>query len=331
MSKNIILCAAVPLILLVLGLVQERVRSSRLRSNTDALQVTPVDLSPLNPGEIREFKVFLRNTGLRPISLLPPKSDCGCICHNANRPLTVPGEGSIEIPFSLRAPPWPGSLSKRILLAVEDSAGATWQVPITACVVAKAWAVPPALDLSCDQAPVLEPSVAVYHDEQTRIGAVVSSSPAITVKTDQGGLNRVGVDLTICPPPMKGGETWQQTLQVFDQKDNSELLRIPVRVACPPELQCIPEQLVLNNRKEPGDWLERKVLVLVRSDVPSVLEAKPLFSWVHVESPERRSRGFSVRLRFDKKAMPADFHENIVRFALEGKEYSVFLPGLSTQ
>jgi hypothetical protein len=263
--------------------------------------------------------------------LLPPKSDCGCICHDANKPLTVPGEGSIEIPFSLRAPPWPGDLNKKIMFAAADSAGATWQVPVTALVVAKAWAVPPSLNLSYDQAPVLEPSVAVYHDEQTRIGAVVSSSPEISVKMDERGPNLVEVDLTITPPPMKGGETWEQTLQVLEQKDHSELLRIPVHLVCPPKLRCIPTQLVLSSREEPGDWIERKVFLLVRSEVPSVLEAKPLFSWVHVESPERSARGFSVRLRFDKKAMPTDFQGNIVRFALEGKGDTVFLPALSTQ
>jgi hypothetical protein len=127
---------------------------------------------------------------------------------------------------------------------------------------------------------------------------------------------------------MQGGETWEQTLQVFDKKDNGVLLTVPVHVVCPPELQCIPAQLVLNGADEPGNWLERRVLLLVRSDVVSVLEAQPLYPWVHVETPERTSRGFSVRLHLDTKAMPANLHENIVRFTLKEKGQAIFLSAL---
>jgi hypothetical protein len=328
MGKSIIWSGGRILIAVVLGLVQDGDLPSRFRSKSDGLQATPVDLGVLRPGETREFKVLLRNTGFQPIPLLAPKSDCGCLYHDTKQAITIPAEGSLEIPFSLRAPPWPGDLNKKITLVAGDGAGATWQVPVTARVVAKAWAVPPSVDLSCDQATVLEPSVVVYHDVQTRVSAVVSSSPAITVAIDHRAGNRVQVDLTIQPPPMRGGETWEQSLQVFDQKDQTVLLTVPVHIACPPELQCIPAELVLNGTEEPGNWLERRVLLVVRSDVASVLEAQPLCSWVHVESLERTSRGFSVRLHLDKKAMPANFHEKIIGFALKGKGQAVFLSGL---
>ena len=233
----------------------------------------------------------------------------------------------------MRAPAWPGEISKKIRLAAEDSAGARWEVPVTARVVAKAWAVPPTLELCYDQAAILEPSVAVYHDEETRIGAVVSSSPAITVEIEHRGESLVQVDLTIRPPPMKGGETWEQTLQVFEQQNGAaELLRIPVRVSCPPELQCFPEQVVLSGQEKPGDRFERTVVVLLRSDASSALEAAPIFPWIHVASVERRSpRGFSVRLGFDQTAIPDNLDENIVRFALKGRGSPAYLRGIRKQ
>jgi len=234
MNKSLIWSAAGLLIALVLCVAHGAIAPSRLRSNTEALQVMPVDLGLLSPGETRQFKLLLRNTGVRPVGLLPPESDCGCIYQEASKPLTVPSEGAIEIPFSLRAPPWPGDLSKKITLLAGASPGVSWQVPVTARVVAKAWAVPSSLQLSYDQAAILEPSVVLYHDEQTRISAVISSSPAIIVEIDRHHPNLVQVDLTIRPPPMKCGGTWEQTLQVFEENHKSELLRIPVRIARPP-------------------------------------------------------------------------------------------------
>jgi hypothetical protein len=300
-------------------------------ADADALQVGPVDLGSLQPGETRAFQVHLRNTSLRPLHLLPPESDCGCIYHDANKSLTLPPDGSIALSFSLRAPAWPGEISKKIELAARHSAGPRWQVPVTARVVAKAWAVPPALELDYDQEPVLEPSVTVHHQEETRIGAVVSSSPAITVDIEHRGASLVQVDLTIRPPPLKSGETWEQALQVFEENSASELLRIPVRVSCPPELRCLPEQVVLNSQEGPGARLERTVVVLPRSDTMAGLEADPLLPWVHVESQERRGQGYSVRLRFDQAAMPDNVDENIVRFALKGTGSPAYLRGTRKQ
>ena len=307
------------------------VNPQETRRNTDALLVTPVDLGQLRPGETRAFRVLLRNTSFRPLQLLPPESDCSCVYRDSNKPFTVPPQGSIEIPFSLRAPAWPGEISKKISLVSADGAGGRWQAPVTARVVAKAWAVPPALELCYDQAPVLEPSVALYHDGETRIGAVVSSSSAITVETEHRGESLVQVDLTVRPPPMKGGETWEQTVQVFEQDGAGELLRIPVRVSCPPELQCFPQQVLLDGKENAGARLERTVVLVVRSDVVSALDAAPLFPWVHVESVERQSRGFKVRLRFDQTAMPVNLNENIIRFLLKGKESAAYLRGMRKQ
>jgi hypothetical protein len=341
MRKTLIWTVVGLLVLLALFVLNAFVVPSLLRRNSEATQVTqvdlgpltvdslevmPVDLGPLSPGETREFKVIVRNTSLRPISLLP-KSDCGCIYHDAKMPLSVPRQGSIELPFSFRAPAWPGHIRKKITFAAKDSASLGWEVPVTAHVVAKAWAVPPSLQLSYDRVSVLEPSIALYHDEQTRIGAVVSTSPAITVETEHRGGNRVQVDLKICPPPMKGGETWEGTLQVFEQDGNAELLTIPVRISSRPELQCVPGQVALNGQQETGDRFEKTVLV--RSDADSAIDAKPLFPWIHVERLERRSRGFKVRLSFDKGAVPVNFHENIVEFGLQGKRPTAFLVGVS--
>jgi|SRR5438552_4379310 len=325
------LLGALVLYFLHLGVALRPASPRETVADADALRVQPVDLGLLRPGEIRAFQIHLRNTSLRPLHLLPPESDCGCIYHDANKSLTLPPEGSIELPFSLRAPAWPGEISKNISLAARNSAGPRWQVPVTARVAAKAWAVPPALELDYDQEPVLEPSVTIHHQEETRIGAVVSSSPAITVAIEHRGASLVQVDLTIRPPPMKSGETWEQTLQVFEENGAAELLRIPVRVSCPPELRCFPEQVALNGQEEPGSRLERTVVLLVRADTMAALEADPLLPWVHVESLERRGQGYSVRLRFDQAAMPDNVDENIVRFALKGRESPAYLRGMRKQ
>jgi hypothetical protein len=293
----------------------------------DALQVTPVDLGALSPGETRAFKVVLRNTGPRSISLLPPRSDCGCVYHKANIPLTVPRAGSLVLPFSFRATPWPGDLRKKITLVAESRAGRSWEVPVTARVVAKAWAVPPSVRLSCDQASVAEASLVLYHNEQARIGSVLSDSPAIIVETEPRAGNRVQVSLTIRPPRMKAGETWERALRVLEPNGNSELLTIPVRIFCPPELQCVPNEIALDGHA--GARLERNVALLARSDAGATLEAKPLFPWVHVASVEQRSRRFRVRLRFDTDSVPDNFRGNVVEFALRGKEASGFLVGVS--
>src|SRR5262249_21223193 len=153
----------------------------------------------------------------------------------------------------------------KIRFASRDSGGPGWEVPVTARVVAKAWAAPQALELSYDQDNVLEPSLALYHDAQTRIGAIVSNSPAIQVETERRSPEHVQVDLAIRPPPMTGGETWEQTLQVFEEGTNSELLRIPVRVTCRPELRCAPREIALSGPLDAADRFEKTVVVFLRS------------------------------------------------------------------
>jgi hypothetical protein len=304
--------------------------------NIDSLQVTPVDLGTLQTGETCQFKVSLRNTSAWPIALSSPQTDCGCIHQGENKPLFIAADTSIEVMFSFRAPTWPGDVHKKITFIAHDAANLVWQVPVAGRVVAKAWAVPPALELSWDGKSVLEPSIALYHDEQTTIGPVVSNSPAVSVEKETG--KTLHLNLTIHPPPLKAGDTWETILQVFDLSCTSELLRIPVRVTRPAELRCIPTEIRLTSANEPGNRLERTVLVLTHADVGSALDVKPLFPWIHIDNVERRPRGFSVSLHVDRSAVPVDrsavpenFGDSIVQFSLPGKPTSACLRGVGNR
>jgi Protein of unknown function (DUF1573) len=313
---------------LVVASVPSGVRSNPSAANHDSLRVTAVDLGRLCPGETRKFTVSIRNAGARPVTLRPPQTDCGCLYRVRNTSLTIPAEGSIELPFSFRAPPWPGYIHKKITLTAGDGAAPGWEAPITANVVASAWAVPPALQLRAERSSVLEASLVIYHDDQTQLGRVVSDSPGLQAELEHRTPTRTQLTALIHPRTLKAGETWERALQVLDADDSSVLLTIPVRVVCPPELQCIPNELALDDRQVARTGFERTVLVLAHSDAATALDAHALVPWVRVQSVERLARKFRVRLRFDSGAIPAHFRGNIVRFAVQGKQADPLLLGV---
>jgi hypothetical protein len=298
--------------------LQRYVLPTFLPVTVDSLHAEPIELVKLAPNENRQFSVLLSNTSFRRF-VLKASGNCACMALTKEA-IVVSGKHSVEIPFAFRAGSTPGVVEKQITFVATDYPDLQWNVPVKAEVVAKIWAEPSLIQADlASREPSFTTSVAIRHQSDVRVGTITASPATIKVTAKRTSPELLKAELVIEPSSSSSGNRGDGFVQVFDANNSEELLRIPVSWSRRPELRCNPELLILDNASSGSDEsLEKTVLLFAKSNREGSVKAESLVSWIRVEKIESKSFGFLMRVRIDRRTMPAKVDEAVLRFKADG-------------
>jgi hypothetical protein len=181
------------------------------------------------------------------------------------------------------------------------------------------------VDLASREA-TFKTSVLIHHQSDLRVGRITATPAAIKATVIKTSPESLKAELAIEPSPSPSENRGEGFVQVFDANRSEELLRIPVSWTRRPELRCQPELLILDNAPTKSDEsVEKTVLLFARSNREGSVKAEPLVSWVRVDKIESRPFGFLMRVRIDRKTMPAKVDEGVLRFKADGTAAPAYL------